>query len=323
VHKFVRGLITEWRQLQLPFEGESVIVAVSGGADSTALLLALSDLKERKKLEYKFIAAHFNHKLRGIESDGDERFVSELARGLGFAFSSGKGALKGSSNLEERARNERYKFLAKVANENNSKLVLTAHTMNDQAETILMNLVRGTGADGLVGIQKVRPLERWSTVRLVRPLLGWTKRADTESFCGECGVDFRLDTMNEDLRFTRVRIRKSVIPLLAEINPNIVETLARTAELIEPENDGKIATIEGSIKLADLTDLSKTELYLQLRVWLREHRGSTRGLQLKHIEAVARLVNSPKSGRVVELPGGDTVIRHGGRLAFRHIKLEN
>src|SRR5688572_15531740 len=169
--------------MKLPFEGETVVVAVSGGADSTALLLALSDLKERKKLQHKFIAAHFNHMLRGIESDGDERFVIGLARGLGFEFSSGKGALKGSSNLEERARNERYKFLAKEADENDSKLVLTAHTMNDQAETILMNLVRGTGTNGLVGIRKIRPLEIGSTIQLVRPLLGWAKRADTESFC--------------------------------------------------------------------------------------------------------------------------------------------
>src|SRR5687767_2564629 len=123
MHKFVRGLITEWRRLQLPFQGERVIVAVSGGADSTALLLGLADLKKQKKLDLKFIAAHFNHKLRGRESDDDEAFVRDLAKDVNFEFTAGSGSLKGPSNLEERARNERYKFLAVVANRSNSELV--------------------------------------------------------------------------------------------------------------------------------------------------------------------------------------------------------
>lgn len=323
MHKFVRNLITEWRRLNLPFDGETVIVAVSGGADSTALLLALADLKKRKKLDLEFIAAHFNHRLRGKESNSDEAFVRKLAKGAVFKFYSGSGSLKGTSNLEERARNVRYEFFAKLAKQSKAVLVLTAHTMNDQAETIMMNLVRGTGIDGLVGIRKVRPLETGSKIQLVRPLLAWAKRTDTENFCLENKVAFRLDAMNDDLTFTRVRIRKSVLPLLAEINPKIVETLSRTAELLQPLDKGKITTVNGSIKLADLSDLSKNELYSHLRAWIGENRGNTRGLQLKHIEAVARLVNSPKSGRLVELPGGDSVIKHGGRLDFRHIKLEN
>ncbi|HVQ57235.1 MAG TPA: tRNA lysidine(34) synthetase TilS [Pyrinomonadaceae bacterium] len=323
MHKFVRNLITEWRRLNLPFDGETVIVAVSGGADSTALLLALADLKKRKKLDLEFIAAHFNHRLRGKESNSDEAFVRKLAKGAVFKFYSGSGSLKGTSNLEERARNVRYEFFAKLAKQSKAVLVLTAHTMNDQAETIMMNLVRGTGIDGLVGTRKVRPLETGSKIQLVRPLLAWAKRTDTENFCLENKVAFRLDAMNEDLTFTRVRIRKSVLPLLAEINPKIVETLSRTAELLQPLDKGKITTVNGSIKLADLSDLSKNELYSHLRAWIGENRGNTRGLQLKHIEAVARLVNSPKSGRLVELPGGDSVIKHGGRLDFRHIKLEN
>jgi hypothetical protein len=118
-------------------------------------------------------------------------------------------------------------------------------------------------------------------------------------------------------------VRKKILPLLAEINPNIIETLARTADLLHSEDQGKIETRDRSIKLAQLVVLSKNELYSQLRVWLCAHRGSTRGLQLKHIEAIARLVNSPKSGRIVELPGGVAVVKHAGRLDFRHIKLEN
>jgi len=323
MHKFVRNLITEWRRLGLPNAEEIVLVASSGGADSTALLLALSDLKKRKKLAHTLVAAHFNHKLRGKESDEDEAFVRYLATENDIEFVSGSGRIKGSADIEQRARNERYKFLAKAAKRKNAGLVLTAHTMNDQAETVLMNLIRGAGPDGLSGMKKIRTLEADTAVQLVRPILGWAKREDTERFCHDLGIIPRIDEMNDDPRFTRARIRRSVIPLLAEINPKIVETLARTAQVIERPADSKNDVPNGSIRLGDLSNLSRRELYSRIRAWLRENRGNTRGLQLKHIEAVARLVNSPKSGRIVELPGRDTVVKHSGRLDFRHIKLEN
>jgi tRNA(Ile)-lysidine synthase len=191
---------------------ENVIVAVSGGADSTALLLALSDLKKRKKLDHSFVIAHFNHKLRGMESDADEEFVWALSKEAGFEFVVGTRKLTGTANLEQRARNERYKFLGKTAKQRNASLILTAHTMNDQAETVLMNLIRGAGVDGLGGMRKIRSIEAGSTAQLVRPVLGWAKREDTEGFCQDLGVLSRKDTMNDDPKFTRVRIRKSVIP---------------------------------------------------------------------------------------------------------------
>jgi len=353
VHKFVRNLITEWRRLKLPFSGETVIVAVSGGADSVSLLLALVDLKKRKKLDHKFVVAHFNHKLRGKESDGDEQFVRRLAEKSNFEFVSGAGMLKGKSDLEHRARDARYKFLGKVAKQKKSHYVLTAHTMNDQAETFLINLVRGSGVDGLSSIPAMRNLragshdfavsENYSTTKtheptrkrtqiedeilLIRPMVNWAKRAETESYCRELGIAFRQDSMNDDLRFTRVRIRKTVIPMLAELNPKIVEALCRAAALLAEPTRSKRSETEidpagPTLKLNNLKSLEKGELYKHIRTWLAEKRGNLRGLQLKHIEAVARLVNSPKSGRVVELPGG-VVIKSGGRLAFRHIKLEN
>jgi len=336
VHKFVRNLITEWRRLGLPFANQAVIVAVSGGADSTALLLALIDLKKRKKLDLDVVVAHFNHKLRGRESDADEKFVRELAKKSDLEFVTASDRLEGTNDIEQRARNARYDFLAKLAKRKKSGLVLTAHTVNDQAETLLLNLIRGSGIDGLCAMTVVRPLEQTKKAngaKLARPLLHWAKRADTEEFCRVLGMKFRQDRMNDDLKFTRVRVRKTIMPELAKLNPKIVETLAKTASLIQQKSglssnasNGEIEKLNDErseqLSVADLTDLPENELFIAIRAWLIENRGSSRGLELKHIGAVARLVKSRKSGRIVELPGSDSVVKSGGRLAFRHIKLE-
>ena len=336
MHKFVRKLITEWRRLEMPFSDETVIVAVSGGADSTALLLALIDLKRRKKLQLEFIVAHFNHKLRGRESDLDEKFVRELARENDLEFVTGSDRIEGTSDVEQRARNARYDFLAKLAKTKKTGFVLTAHTVNDQAETFLLNLVRGSGVDGLCAMTAIRPLERTKKsngAKLIRPLLHWAKRADTEEFCRDLTVKFRRDRMNDDLRFTRVRIRKTILPELETLNPKIVETLAKTATLLQQKSGGSSNASKGEIEALNgerseqlfvehLISLPENKRFTAIRAWLIENRGSSRGLTLKHIDAVARLVKSRKSGRLVELPNGDSVVKGGGRLAFRHIKLE-
>ena len=158
MHRFVRSLITEWRKLGLPFTDETLIVAVSGGADSLSLLLALHDLRQRKKLKLRIVAAHFNHKLRGAESDADEEFVKHLAAEKGFELALGHGPIAAEGNLEQNARNARYDFLTRTADNLKAYGVLTAHTMNDQAETFLLNLIRGSGIDGLSGMRPIRDL---------------------------------------------------------------------------------------------------------------------------------------------------------------------
>ena len=307
------------------------MVAVSGGADSSALLAAVAELQDRKKLAVEIVAAHFNHKLRE-DSDADERFVKELAARFGAAFVGGKGKLTGKSDLEQRARKARYAFLEKTARNENASLVLTAHTLNDQAETFLINLVRGSGPAGLAAMPVMRPLSRESKIQnpkskidLVRPLLHWATRADTEAFCNQKGIEFRRDAMNDDPRFTRVRVRKEIIPKLAELNPKIVDTLARTAALLsEP---GAVATgspysrpestsnDNSALPLEDLRRLESAELYQLLRSWLRSQRGHLRGVTLKHVQAIEALTHSSKSGRVTELPDGK-VVKSGGFLRF-------
>lgn len=320
MHKFVRSLITEWRKLGLPFSGASVVVAVSGGADSMSLMLAIHDLVKRDKLQLRVIVAHLNHRLRGRESDDDEEFVRQQAEKLGFEFVSGTARLAKKGNLEQNARDARYKFLRETAQSMGAFGVIVAHTQNDQAETLLMNLIRGSGPEGLTGMPPVRELDQG--ILLIRPLLTWATRGDTESFCAERGIQYRLDAMNEDERFTRVRLRKVIMPALAELNPRIVETLARTSRILKPSDDLNGPAGDTTLSIANLRSLAKAELYSQLRAWVRRMRGNLRGLQLKHIEGMERLVLSQRSGKTVELPGGGRVSRHGGRLTYSNIKVE-
>ena len=366
MHAFVRNLITEWRRLDLSFTGETVIVAVSGGADSVSLLLALHELTKSAKLELRLVAAHLNHQLRGAESDADEDFVRQLTTELRIELALHRVHISQEGNLEQNARNARYGFLGETAKSVNAFAVLTGHTINDQAETFLLNLIRGSGIDGLSGMKVVRELEEEKRSRgekeargsgdadrkkdnvsgdiaffpllpfspspflpafplLVRPLLTWAKRSDTEAFCHDLGVEYRYDTMNEDTALKRVRIRKVLLPLLEDFNPKIIETLANTAALLSLQIENANVETENSnpvISLKELKALPRGELYETLRNWLGQQRGSLRTLGLKHIEAIERLVFSTKSGKTVELPGGEKVVKSDGELVFKKFGVE-
>lgn len=333
---FERRLITEWRRLGLPTGEQTIVAAVSGGADSVSLLLALDELKKRGKLEAGLVVAHFDHRLRGSESRQDARSVNELARALGHTFELGKGKIAGAGNLEQNARIARYAFLTGVAKKHCANIVVTGHTVNDQAETFLMNLLRGSGPEGLRAMPPVRDLDddpagskgsrgkRSYPVLLARPLLRWALRRDTEDYCGERGIEYRKDAMNEDMAFTRVRIRRELVPLLETFNPKVIEALARTSGLLAgiPDLPGAHPA-SGGLVIADLRPLSQAQRFATLRKWLKAERGNLRGLQLKHLEAIERLIQSRKSGRFVELPGKSVVRKQKGRLTIDQIKVEN
>lgn len=326
MHKFVRNLLTEWRRLGLPFKDETVIVAVSGGADSASLLLGIHELKYREKLDLRIVAAHFNHKLRGEESDEDENFVRRLTTERGIELAAGRSILSYQGNVEQIARTERYDFLHETAENLNALAVLTAHTIDDQAETFLLNLIRGSGVQGLSGMRPIRELspagKLAKPVSLARPMLKWARRADTENFCREMDVQYRFDTMNEDEAFRRVRVRKVLIPLLEDFNPKIVERLAETARLLQNEIANTDEPDHNELSVTDLKILSERSLKSTLRAWLSANRGDLRQIELKHVEAIERLVNSRKSGKTVELPGGSTVVKTGGKLVFNKNKVE-
>jgi tRNA(Ile)-lysidine synthase len=244
---FARSLLAEWRRLGLPREGARAVVAASGGADSTALLLALDELRRRGLLSIELKVAHLDHGLRGEAGERDARWVEELARGLCCEFESARAKVAQSArasrdNLEQAARRERYEFLTRVAREWGARVVATGHTLDDQAETVLLALLRGSGADGLGGMKPVRPISDGdsdceTSIMLARPLLGWARRAETKGYCEARGVCARVDAMNEDESFARVRLRRRVMPLLETFNPRAVEALARAAGLLRADSE--------------------------------------------------------------------------------------
>jgi tRNA(Ile)-lysidine synthase len=240
--RFARRLSQAWQQLALPFDAR-VVVAVSGGADSTALLLGFDELIKAGRMALTLRVAHLDHELRGEAGASDARFVAELAGALGYEVTIGRAAVGRRAaatrdNLEQAARRERYEFLGGVAREWEASAVAVAHTVEDQAETLLLALLRGSGARGLGGMRERRPFdERGDELLLVRPLLQRARRAETWEYCAARGIRVRADEMNEDGRFARVRVRRQLLPLLETFNPRAVETLARTAGLLRAEAD--------------------------------------------------------------------------------------
>ncbi|HLL77831.1 MAG TPA: tRNA lysidine(34) synthetase TilS [Pyrinomonadaceae bacterium] len=346
---FARRLLAEWERLALPSAGEPVVVAVSGGSDSTALLLALVELIEPKRLAVKLKIAHLDHGLRGRAGAEDARWVAQLSGELGLEVEIGRApvarrAHASRDNLEQAARRERYEFLARAAREAGASVVLTAHTLDDQAETFLLALLRGGGADGLGGMRPVRALDAASPrVVLARPLLSWARRDETEGYCRERGVVWRADAMNEDERFARVRVRRRLLPLLETFNPRVREALARTAELLradsaaldeaaarlleEAADEAALSQLEGiadggggrvpPLRVEALAGAAEAIRRRALRLWLAGGRGDLRRLELRHVEAVERLLAGSRGGRVAELPGGCAVVRRRRWLFFR------
>jgi len=200
----------EWRDVH-------VLAAVSGGADSVALLRSLAALKRAVGGEGRLIAAHFNHGLRGPASDADAAWVEDLCRRLGIACETGRAATTGDGELandsELAARDARYAFLTKTAQQTGARYVTTGHTLDDQVETVLHRLFRGTGLAGLAGIPSARALAEGVT--LVRPLLSQT-RDQIESYLRQLCQDYRHDQTNDDPRYTRNWIRHELLPLIQD-----------------------------------------------------------------------------------------------------------
>jgi len=222
----------------------TVLVAVSGGADSVALLQ--SSLAVRGCGRGRLVAAHFNHHLRGAESDADEDFVTDLCRQLGLPCElgcpdrsedvsarvvAGSRLARQTGMTEEDAREARYRFLRQTAKRIGARIVATAHTADDQAETVLHRILRGTGIAGLGGIRRSRQLI--PGVAIARPMLAF-RRSEVVQYLQAIRQPFREDSTNRDIRFTRNRIRHELLPQIVECyNANVVNALMRLASMAE------------------------------------------------------------------------------------------
>jgi tRNA(Ile)-lysidine synthase len=235
--------------LTLPFDrtnikpGDRICVAISGGADSVALLLTLhaANTTPRESLGVGLSAVHIHHNLRGEEANADQQFVEDLCIGLDIPLHlhhadiptrvAEARAQGDPETIEEAARNARYEFFNTLIASGHADSVLTAHTLDDQAETVLMKLLRGAWTEGLSAIHPVVTLQKG---RVLRPFLN-TRRADIESFLKSINQPWREDSTNTDTSFTRNRVRHELLPQLHTFNPNLDQTLANLAELAREE----------------------------------------------------------------------------------------
>jgi tRNA(Ile)-lysidine synthase len=243
VHALAEHLLKTIRKRESIHAGDRMAVAVSGGADSVVLLRLLLEL--RGELGIVLSVAHVNHKLRGAESDEDERFVAELARQHGLDLHVCDGPVDRSlrsesgSGMEAAARELRYGFFRQLAREGRVAKIATAHTLDDQAETVLLRIFRGTGIRGLSGIHPRIVFEEQGRVfgEVVRPLLGFRRAALTE-FLRECGQGWREDSSNRDIAFLRNRVRHRLLPLIAkEFGEAAIEHMGELAEIARAEEE--------------------------------------------------------------------------------------
>lgn len=307
--------------------GDRVLAAVSGGPDSVALLHLLYALRQDLGLHLE--VAHLQHGIRGAEAREDARFVAELAAKMQLPFHLKEvdlpqiKSVAGKGNLEALAREARYRFFAAVAWDRKLGKIATAHTEDDQAETVLMWLLRGSGMKGLGGMSPIQSLnipdgESSNQYVVVRPLLEVSK-VEILEFLREKQLTYRVDRSNQEPSLLRNWIRLSLIPLLTDkTDPALSSRLARQAELIRGEEQlldelaqaelGKIRTSEG----IDSRALCKYGTAMQrrvLRLWIEQARGDLRGMDFHHVDALLRLIGEGPSQARLSLPGGWELVK--------------
>jgi tRNA(Ile)-lysidine synthase len=305
--------------------GDLVVVAVSGGPDSVCLLHILHSLKE--KLGISLLAAHYDHGLRPGEDASETRFVTSLAESLRVPFETEKARSlirRRTSSLEEAARNARYRFLERVRREHDAQKIALAHQLNDQAETILMRLLRGSGPSGLGGIPPCRDQA------IVRPLIE-ISRKEVEAYIKTKGLSYVIDSSNLQVSFLRNRIRLELVPLLEQYQPHLAERLAETAEILRTEDEYleqiAAAWVDGESKISPDGKVSVAlrsflELPLSLkrrgvRQLIKRVKKDLRRVGSEHVRSVLAMAEAEKPQAALDLPGKLCVQRTYDRLVFR------
>ena len=331
MHPLAEQLLKTIRKQRSLRAGDRIAAAVSGGADSVALLRLLLDL--RSELGIVLSVAHVNHKLRGEESDADERFVGELAVQHGLEFHVCEAALDRARNsgIEAAARKLRYDFFRQLAREHRVAKFATAHTIDDQAETVLLRILRGTGIRGLSGIHPRLVLEEGEdetsvVAEVIRPMLQF-RRSELQEFLRGRGQAWREDSSNRDLGFLRNRVRHVLVPVLRDnFGAATVDNLADLAEIARAEAEEKEEQwkpiqhdVRGFGIASDgqrshalplepgLLSLPLAASRRMVRGWLETSAASS-GVSFRLIEEVLDLARGP-AGKKIELPGGHILRR--------------
>ena len=314
------------KQNNLISKGDKIVVGVSGGPDSITLLTCLNKYKD--KFGCEIIVAHVNHLLRK-ESTSEEQFVENVCKNLNIKFFAkrvdiNKLSKEKKRGTEETAREERYNFFEEILKKEDANKIAIAHNMNDNAETMLLNLIRGTGLTGLEGI---KPIEY---DKFIRPLIN-CKREEIEEYCKINNLEPRIDKTNFENVYTRNKVRNIIIPQLKEINPNVIETLSRTSEIITYNNEyirddaekvyKKIANeskekIEISIKDFNMQQSTiKKEIII---LAIKKIQGNLKNIEKVNIDDIEKLATKNVGGKYIKINKHITAKTQKGEIIFLH-----
>lgn len=293
-------------------KNSKIVVGVSGGPDSVCLLDILFKLQKKYSLE--LIAAHVNYGLRGKDSEQDEKFVRNLAKKYNLKIVVLKPKIKHKQNLENTLRDIRYDFFEKIRQENGFDLISVAHNLDDQVETFLMRLLRGSGLSGLAGM-------KYKNEKIIRPLLG-TARKEILDYLKKNKLDYRIDKTNIQNLFLRNKIRNKLIPYLEkEFNPNLAETLFAETESIGEDYDFIFSSVKqyGKDKTFSVAEIKKLHPAIQkmvIRQAIIKVKKNLENISTKHINEMLKIIHSTKNKKQAAVFGGLKIMRSNDRLTI-------
>lgn len=316
--------------------GDKLVLGVSGGPDSICMLSILNDIKNDKTYNFNFelVVAHINHLIRE-EAIDDEKFVEEFCKKINIPFYSKSIDVKKIANnnkigTEEAGRKVRYDFFDEILEKTNSNKIAIAHNRNDKIETIIMNILRGSGILGLKGIEPKKDN------KYIRPLLA-CDRIEIENYCAENNITPRIDKTNSENIYTRNKIRNIVIPYIKqEFNPNISQTIERLSELVKEEDEYLQKLVEKKYKEL-LIEENKKEITMNLKKFNQEERviksrlllytisrlfGTTKGIEKIHIDDVIKLIDNNIGNKYLTPNKNIKILLKNHKIYFTNLKLD-
>ncbi len=313
--------------------GDKIVLGLSGGPDSVCLLHILYRLKE--KLDIEVYAAHLNHQIRGIEAQKDALYITQLCENLGVtsfvkSIDVPKYCKENGLSVEEGARKLRYEMFEEIKQKTKSNKIAIGHNLNDQAETILMRIMRGTGLQGLRGIEYIRDNN------IIRPILD-IDRKDIEAYCEKYELNPRIDHTNLETIYTRNKIRLELIPYMKDnFNPNVIESIVRMSNSLKTDSD--YIQEESEIKFKEVSNLQEDACEIDIQKYSKLHDaikvrvlrkgikhilGDTNFVDQKHIEDIMQLEDNKKIDKMITLPRGIFAYRRKNTILLINKEIVN